>query len=182
MRSSYNKTDITYGELIQSITQITNPKKIVEIGILDGYSLKSFIQSANITTEICAYDLFDDFNGNHSDKNTLIEKFKDFSNVKIKYGDFYKLHNLINNVDILHIDIANNGDVFEFVINNYFNLLSPNGIILFEGGRIDRDNVEWMIKYDKPKINPIIEKYQALNFDIKIYGTFPSITIITNKK
>lgn len=182
MRSSYNKKDISYGELIQALTKISNPKKIVEIGILDGYSLDSFIKSSSNTTEIYAYDLFEEFNGNHSDKDKLIENFKEFQNVKIDYGDFYKLHNLIHSVDILHIDIANNGDVLEFVINNYLQLLSPNGIIIFEGGSKDRDNVEWMVKYNKPKINPVIEKYLNKNFDIEIYGTFPSITIIKNKK
>jgi hypothetical protein len=181
MRSSYNKKDITYGELIQSITRLTNPKKIVEIGILDGYSLESFVKSSTDVTEIYAYDLFEEFNGNHSDKDKLLERFNRFSNVKIEYGDFYKLHNFIHNVDILHIDIANNGDVFEFVMNNYLQSLSPNGIIIFEGGSNDRDSVEWMIKYNKPKINPVIEKYQNKNFDIQIYGIFPSITIIKNK-
>jgi len=112
MRSSYNKSDITYGELIQSITRTISPKKIVEIGILDGYSLESFINSCNANTEIIAYDLFDEFNGNHSNKDVIDEKFSKFSNVKIGYGDFYEVYKNINNIDIIHIDIANNGYVF----------------------------------------------------------------------
>ena len=39
---------------------------------------------------------------------------KDSKNIKIEYGDFYKLHKNINNFDLIHIDIANNGDVIEY--------------------------------------------------------------------
>lgn len=178
MQSSYNKIDITYGELIQTITKSINPKKIVEIGILDGYSLYSFVKSARFDTEILAYDIFDEFNGNHSFKDKICEKFNQFSNVKINYGDFYKLHHTLNEIDILHVDIANNGDVLEYVIKNYLELMTHNGIILFEGGSKERDNVEWMSKYNKPLISPVVEKYINQNMNIQVIGNFPSITII----
>jgi len=54
---------------------------------------------------------------------------------------------------------------------------------LIEGGSIERDNIEWMKKYNCPPIreeidtNPIISKYY-------IYGTyfeFPSITVMLRK-
>jgi len=38
--------------------------------------------------------------------------------------------------------------------------------------------VEWMNKYNKSKIQPIIKKYEN-NFRIKNIGIFPSLTIIT---
>lgn len=178
MRSSYNKIDITYGELLESITKTLCPNKIVEIGILDGYSLESFVKSSSNDTQIFAYDLFDDFNGNHSNKDEMINKFKNANNVTIEYGDFYKLHDLIDNVDILHVDIANNGDVFQYVIDYYLPKMSKNGIVIFEGGSIDRDNVEWMNKYKKPKINDVIQKYIENGYNISIYGNFPSLTVI----
>ena len=177
MRTSYNKKDMTYGEFIQSIVQIANPSKIVEIGILDGYSLESFAIAAN-NAKILAYDIFDDFVGNHSNETTLKQKFDGFKNVKISYGDFYKLHDSINDADIIHIDIANNGDVFEHTMLNYYPKMKLGGIIMFEGGSNDRDNVEWMNKYQKNKINPVIQKYVANGYNIKIYGSFPSITVV----
>ena len=54
--------------------------------------------------------------------------------------------------------------------------MSENGIMIMEGGSEQRDNVEWMIKYNKPKIQPVIKKY-----GLNVVGTFPSITIIKNK-
>ena len=78
MRTSYNNINLTYGDLLNSITLVKNPKKIVEIGILDGYSLECFTKNSNKDTQIYAYDLFENFNGNHSNKNELIEKFSKY--------------------------------------------------------------------------------------------------------
>lgn len=179
IRSSYLQNDLNYGELITCITKCTSPKKIVEIGILDGYSLTNFIGGSGNETKIYAYDIFDNFNGNHANKEFIINKFSKNDNVVIDDGDFYKLHEIIDNdIDILHIDIANDGDVFEFVINNYYKKMSKNGIIIFEGGNIKRDNVEWMNKYNKTKINPIIQKFKQEGYDINVFGTFPSLTLI----
>lgn len=171
MNSSYKK-EITYGHLLDGITYGINPKLIVEIGILDGYSLKHFINGSSKETIIKAYDIFEDFNGNHANKDKLIERFKEHKNVSIEYGDFYKLYDTLEEIDILHIDIANNGDVYEFAMKNYLPKLSKNGIIILEGGSEERDNVEWMIKYNKPKIQTIVKKY-----NMKVIGTFPSISL-----
>jgi len=34
--------------------------------------------------------------------------------------------------------------------------MKKGGVILLEGGSLERDNTEWMVKYNKPKIRPII--------------------------
>ena len=171
MNSSYtNKID--FGTLIEGITAAVNPSHIVEVGILEGFSLEHFRRGSRADTTIQAYDIFQEFNGNHADKETLEERFSRYPNVTIEYGDFYKLHEQIENVDIIHIDIANNGDVFEYAVQHYLPKLSEKGIMLLEGGSQERDNVEWMAKYSKPKIQPVVEKY-----GLKVIGTFPSITI-----
>jgi len=145
----------------------------VEIGILEGFSLEHFRRGSRADTTIQAYDIFQEFNGKHADKDTLEEQFSEYPNVTIEYGDFYTLHEQVENVDIIHIDIANNGAVFEYAMQHYLPRLSENGIMLLEGGSQERDNVEWMAKYSKPKIQPVVEKYR-----LKVIGTFPSITVI----
>ena len=176
MMSSY-KNNLNYGDLLESITFIQKPKSILEIGILDGFSLKCFADNSDKNTKIESYDIFDEFVGNSANKEQLIEKFKEYNNVNIQYGDFYKLHMLDNKYDIIHIDIANNGDVYEFAINNYLQKLNTNGLLILEGGSNERDNIEWMIKYKKPKIQSILEKYKD-KLDIKTIGEIPSITFI----
>ena len=182
MKSSYNNT-INYCELIAGITFIQNPKSIVEFGILEGASLKTFINNTSRSCNIVAYDIFDKFNGNGSNKDELDKTFSKYSNVSISYGDFYKQYKNIQDksVDILHIDIANNGDVIEFIFENYISKLSKNGIIIFEGGSQKRDQVEWMDKYNKPKLAPVLEKYKS-KYSIKTIGDFPSLTIVRNNK
>jgi protein-L-isoaspartate O-methyltransferase len=183
MRSSYKSQDITYSEMIKIVTQLTNPTNILEIGILDGFSLQTFINSTTSNTNINAFDLFDDFNGNHSNKDELHIQFNNYKNVKIAHGDFYKIHTqLESKYDIIHIDIANTGETLDFVIENYIEHLTENGIIIFEGGSQKRDNVDWMLKYNKKPIYQTILKYKEQGLNIQTYGVFPSISVITNKR
>ncbi len=174
MRSSY-KNNLTYKELLESIVFLKNPKKIIEFGILDGFSLEVFSKKEDCKIE--AYDIFEEFNGNGSDRK-LIDKFKHINNVTIEYGDFYKKFIDIedSSTDIIHIDIANNGDVYQFALEKYFSKLTEKGILILEGGSKVRDEVEWMNKYNKRKINPYLK---SLNLKWKIIGDFPSITLIS---
>ena len=181
IRTSYNLNDLNYGDLIACLTTIIKPKKIVEIGILDGFSLKKFVNYSSEETKVYAYDLFEEFNGNHSNKDFVTNIFKQNKNVIIEQGNFYDLYKNLddNDIDILHIDIANNGDVLDYVMQNYFNKIKKSGVIIFEGGSNERDNIEWMIKYNNPNINEIINKYIEKGHNIKTFGILPSITLIT---
>jgi len=181
IRTSYISNDLTYGDFIASLTTIIKPKKIVEIGILDGFSLNKFVNYSSEETKIYAYDLFEAFNGNHSNQEYVTNTFKQNKNVIIEEGNFYDLYKNLddNDIDILHIDIANNGHVLDYVMQNYFNKIKKSGVIIFEGGSNERDNIEWMIKYNKPKINKIINKYIEKGYNIKTFGILPSITLIT---
>jgi predicted O-methyltransferase YrrM len=181
MNSSYKNKDIDYGELLEAITLSQRPKSIIEIGILDGYSLQHFVNSTNSDkTQICAYDIFDEFNGNHAKEAELKERFKKNTNVTINYGDFYELYKTIDDsIDIIHIDIANTGDIYEFAIQHYLPKLSPSGIMLLEGGSKQRDEIEWMNKYNKSKIVPVLQKYSERDYTIKTFGAHPSLTMIS---
>ena len=177
MKSSYLCNDLNYGDIINASLFNLNPKLIVEFGILQGFSLKIFAENFP-NADIRAYDIFDKFNGNSADKN-IIELFREYKNVKIDYGDFYEKYKEMRDIDILHVDIANNGDVLEFVIENYLPNMSKNGLIIFEGGSKERDEVEWMNKFNKKKINPVIEKLKnRLDIKIRTIGQFPSITFL----
>ena len=178
MQESSYQNKIDFGEILQTITFIKNPNVIVEFGILNGFSLRKFIQNSRSDTQITAYDIFEDFNGNHSERS-IISEFENINNLVIDYGNFYEKWKTIadNSIDILHIDIANNGYVYEFVFSHYISKMKPSGLVLLEGGSEERDNVPWMKKYNKPKMIPVIKKYQS-KYDIKVLGSFPSMTII----
>lgn len=174
MRSSYNNS-LSYCELLRVIVHLENPRNIVEFGILDGASLLEFASSG---ARVKAYDIFENFQGNHAKREDLAEKFKNFSNVEIDHGDFYKKYEDLNDgsIDILHVDIANNGDVYRFCFEHYLKKLRDGGLLILEGGSAERDNVEWMNKYAKPKMAPVLSEYSQLR-PITV-GKVPSITFI----
>jgi hypothetical protein len=172
MKSSY-QNPIDYGDVIQSITYVQRPRYIVEIGILEGYSLQKLIQGSDPTTKIEAYDIFDEFNGNSANFESLQSTFESYPNVTINYGDFYKLHETLDNIDLLHVDIANNRDVYEFVNKYYVPKLSNRGIVILEGGSETRDQVSWMKQYGKPPMNPYVKQKK-----LKVIGDMPSLTLI----
>lgn len=176
MKSSY-KNEINYGLLFQQLCFMTEPKRIIEIGILEGFSLKQFCNICSKDCKIHAYDIFDKFNGNRANYKNIIEMFKEQENITIEYGDFYDVHEKLseNTVDIIHIDIANNGDVYKYAIENYLPKLTKNGIMILEGGSVERDNIEWMNKYNKPKINTYLK---SLDLSYITLGKIPSLTLI----
>jgi predicted O-methyltransferase YrrM len=181
MSSSYNNaTD--YKDLFETITFVCNPKKVVEFGILNGVSLKCIADTCDTECHIYAYDIFDEFVGNHACKDDIVGEFNQYKNVLIDYGDFYKKHTEIedSSIELLHIDIANDANVYEFAIDNYLSKLSQDGCMVLEGGSCKRDEVYWMVKYNKKTISPYLEQLQQTRKDIRIktIGDFPSITII----
>ena len=119
----------------------------------------------------------DDFPYNAADYNLITEKYSQRSNVNIHKKDFYESVDdyFHDSIDILHIDIANNGDTYDFAIRNY--LPKVKGVMILEGGSEERDNVEWMNKYNKPKIQPVLKKY-ADSVRITVFDDYPSLTLI----
>ena len=182
-KSSYTKSVLNYGHIFQLLVGLYQPKVIVEFGILGGFSLSNFVMagdSMKIKPSITAYDIFDKFNGNHANLE-IHEIFKNNENVKILEGDFFETYRDIpdQSIDILHIDIANDGLIYKFAVENYMRKLSPKGIMILEGGSQERDEVEWMIKYNKPKIQDYLENNLKNGFNYIIMNKFPSVTIIS---
>jgi len=188
LRTSYNKSALDYSDVLKTIiSTLPSLDHIVEFGILDGFSLQCFAENCPPTTSIFGYDIFEDFNGNGANYDDMTKKFEPYSNVHIHRGDFYdtkgwESHN--RPIDLLHVDIANDGDVYKFTIDNYLDLVKVGGVIIFEGGSEERDNVGWMQKYNKTKIKPYIDHLIESREDIRVttLDKFPSVTIVKRLK
>jgi len=181
MRSSYKKNN--YEKIFKLLAFIMKPTKCVEFGILDGYSLRALAEHSPANCNIEAYDIFEEFPGNAADYNNVSDKFKQYENVSIKRGDFYQSHKDFEDgsIDILHIDIANNGDTYKHVAKEYMKKLSKQGICILEGGSEARDDVYWMKEYNKPRIIPALK---SINKEYHVYtiDEEPSMTFIMNKQ
>ena len=185
LKSSYKQNSLNFGHIFQFLVGLQRPKVIVEFGILEGFSLYNFVLAGaemSVPPSITAYDIFDEFIGNHASPE-IKEKFKEHPNVVIKKGDFFEVYKEIPDfsIDILHVDIANDGRVYEFAVNNYMRKLAPKGIMILEGGSKQRDEVAWMKKYEKVKITDFLKRSAELDFDYITMEAFPSVTIIRRK-
>ncbi len=180
MESSYEKNN--FREDFKEIVHSSRAGFIVEFGIGNGYSLKCWLDFSADFCIIHAYDLFDEFKYNHANYQEIKQKFQTRAKVEIRSGNFYKqdLDYNVEEIDILHVDIANDGDVYQFAVENWMSKISKRGAMVLEGGSKDRDEVEWMNKYNKRKINPYLQSI-ADQYHITTIEKFPSITIIRHK-
>lgn len=180
-RSSY-KRPLEYSELFRAAVFLGSPSRIVEFGVLDGYSLQHLAACAPATARIEAFDIFEDFVGNHAHQQQVEELFKDDSRVSIRHGDLFNAHELLKDglpIDILHVDIANDGEVIRYVLDSLMPMMAPTGVIILEGGSQERDNVEWMLKYAKLPMRPLLNEVKdRKSARVCTLGTFPSLTLI----
>ena len=173
IRSSYliNNFEIYF----KNICTEYKPESVLEIGLLDGYSLEAFAKHLPNSSEIIGIDIFENYEFKNAEYKFLIEKFKGYKNVKIKYGNFYDYFLLGKSFDLIHIDISNDAEIFDFAIKNYLPMC--NKALILEGGSKERDEVGWMIKHNKKPISNYLSTLNT-NLNFKVIKDFPSMTII----
>ena len=98
--------------------------------------------------------------------------------VNLKLSDAVGVDKLYNEINILHVDISNNGEILEEIIPHWID--KTRQFIIIEGGSLERDRIEWMIKFNKVPIKRWLEDFSRRRGDIKYFTTepFPSLTII----
>jgi len=180
MKSSYLNNDINYGDFFKQLCFVKNPSYIVEFGILDGFSLKSMQVSTSKNCRIDVFDIFDEFVGNKANLIDIQNKFKDDSRIHINKENFYSSTERFqdNSIDILHVDIANTGDIYDTLVK-LTKKLKDDGILILEGGSKERDEIEWMKKYDKKSLHEMIQRLDM--YENITLGTMPSITFLRKK-
>ena len=193
MRSSYKKNN--YGSVLSSLIIGKRPEVCVELGVLDGYStvhiasaLKFNDKAFGVNGFLYCWDLWDTYEYKHGNKKKvekLISEYKVTPIVQLSQGDGLEAAQMFpqGSVDFLHVDISNTGSTLKKVMDFWSHRMKPFGMIAFEGGSIERDNVEWMTKYDKPSIKDELESNQIIkkDFNYFVMSPFPSMTILQKK-
>lgn len=182
MRSSYIINN--YESFFEGLVRIHDPKLIVECGVLDGYSLISMARGAKKTVRVVGFDLFEDYEFKHGsveaiefeawksnvdDKITLVKK-----DAILAAEDFDD-----ETVDLLHIDISNDGDNLRQMFNVWGRKIKKGGLFVFEGGSEERDSVEWMVKYKKTPIKLFKDYIKLMSWDCITFLPYPSLTVCT---
>jgi len=179
--SSYG--DNNYKFLFYSLVNILKPRKCVELGVLNGYSLFSMAMALrdNGFGEITGYDLFEDYPYRHQKFDIIkcwIKKYGFENQITLKKADAFEASKLFNEIDFLHVDISNNGETLKKIFIQC--AAKVKKVMLFEGGSRERDDVDWMTKYKKPKISNALAYIEAFfpEWSIHVIEPLPSLTIL----
>ena len=191
--SSY--AEIEFGEIFTAMVMAYPPYLAVELGVLHGYStihialgLKRISETEGHSGHLYSYDIFEDFpyrHGKLEDVQALLDRNGISKFVSLEKRDIWGVEEVYEeaSVDLVHIDINNDGDIFNSMIELWTPKLRYGSIILFEGGSEERDNVDWMLKHNRKPIKPALESNELANSQY-IYGTyskFPSLTVLLKK-
>lgn len=177
IESSYRENNL--GQTIYDFIVKEKPKKVIEFGCLYGYSTVAIAMALkhNGFGKLYSHDLFEDYQFKHSTLEKTkqnIAKYNVTEYVEFIKMDFNKWLKNPTDFDVLHLDISNTGDTLlkaEYFLRDQINNGSK---IIFEGGSVERDNIEWMKKYDMIPMNnikPLVE-YKIIN------EAFPSLSVI----
>lgn len=165
------------------------PHTVVELGTYEGFAtywMGSALKCRGFG-KLYSYDLWDEYPYTHCEKSIAernLVGLKDF--VELRKKDAWKAHEDFedNSVDVLYVDISNDGNTYKEFLFNWYPKLKQDAIVLFEGGTIARDNVEWMIKYNKKSIVETLrtDSWILSHFNFGTMGSFPGLTIFTKKE
>jgi len=76
---------------------------------------------------------------------------------------------------MMHVDVSNKGGTIERLYDAVKDKIDEGSIVLFEGGSEERDNVEWMVKYNQKRFRDIEVPYEVID------SRFPSLSIIKKR-
>lgn len=161
------------------------PVLCVELGTYAGFSAywTALALKHNGQGSLYCYDLWEDYQYNKVDMKVAQKNLLGLP-VSLYKGDVFKVHKDYDNgqVDYLNIDVSNDGDKLRYFLNKWYHKLSPHALVTFEGGTEQRDNVDWMKDYGKPKIRKSLgDKLVNSLYRFNVISFFPGITILEKK-
>lgn len=191
MRSSYIQNN--YGNVFKALILAHLPSLVIECGVLDGYSTLNIAHALRhnrinrgIESTFFAYDLWENYDYKHGDfgevatmlrENGLLNHY-----VNLHYGDVFEVHTNFqeNSVDLLFLDISNDGDIINRIVKLWDSKIKNRGIIIAEGGSKERDKIEWMLKYNKKSIREAIITNKIITEKYKwfLFEEFPSVSLL----
>ena len=176
--SSYEENN--YGELFYSLVRIYQPEKVVELGTKAGFSAYHIARGlkANGHGSLDCYDLWE----HEAMYEMACKNLKGLEKiVKVNRHDAIGVDINYKSIDILHVDLGNEGGILEKIIPLWID--KTRQLIIIEGGSIERDKRSWMINLGKTPIRSWLEEFSRLRTDIEYFtfDPFPSVTIIRKK-
>ena len=178
--------DHLYDQLFYGIVLGLRPEICVELGTLSGYSaycMATALKDLGYGTLDC-YDLWESYPYNHVPMSEARRNLKGLPvNLHKEDCGLVYAHYLTGTVDLLFVDISNDGYVYEKILSDWYEKLSDKAIVIMEGGANSRDKVGWMKDYKKIPIRKALSsRFITQHYDYVVWDYFPGITILRKKK
>jgi predicted O-methyltransferase YrrM len=180
-KSSYEQNN--YDSLFYGLIRSLKPKIIVELGTKNGFSAYHMSRALkdNGIGQIHCYDLWEKY-PYHSctlaEAKENLKEFVDAGIAKLELKDAVEVQKDYDFIDVLHVDLSNKGEILEEVIPPW--LLKVKSLIILEGGSAERDNVDWIKKFNKQPIREWLRK-NSDKFQIIVLEPFPGLTLLQPK-
>lgn len=180
--SSYEKNN--YGDLFYALMRVYQPRKVVELGTKAGYSAYYMARGlkANGKGKLDCYDLWEKYPFRSVPKSVAEKNLKKFKNIiSLKQQDAIGVEKKYKTIDILHVDISNDGEKLEKIISPWIDKVRQ--LMIIEGGSREHDELDWMVKYEKIPIRKWLEDFSRRRGDIEYFTVEPflSVTLIHKK-
>ncbi len=180
--SSYEQNN--YGELFYALMRVYQPEKVVELGTKAGYSAYHIARGlrANGKGTLDCYDLWEKYEFNSVPKSVAQENLKEFKDiVSLTLRDAIGVDQEYKQIDILHVDLSNEGGILDSVIPHWIDKVRQ--LIIIEGGSAEHDRLDWMIQYKKMSMVKWLADFSRTRGDIEYFTIEPflSITLLRKK-
>lgn len=177
-KSSYETHN--YGEIFYALMRVYRPKKVVELGTKAGYSAYHMARGMreNGKGSLDCYDLWDQYPFNSVPDSEVATNLQDFTDIlQLHKADAQVVAALYESVDVLHVDLSNDGALLNKILPAWISKVRQ--LIIIEGGSFERDSIDWMKKFHKEPIAPWLKTFCAQHkMEFVTIDPFPSITLI----
>lgn len=160
--SSYEKNN--YGELFYSLIRVYQPEKVVELGTKAGYSAYHMARGlkANGRGTLDCYDLWESYVESYGfdyiSKSVAEENLKEFKHIiSLRLNDAIGVDKGYKMIDILHVDLDNEGGILEKVVPAWID--KTRQLIIIEGGSLERDEADVATNYKKMPVAQWLEDF-----------------------
>lgn len=177
--------DRMYGFFFYGLVRGLKPDRCVELGTYAGFSAYwiSLALKHNAFGQLDCYDLWGKYPYNHVEMEVAQKNLEGLPvNLHQEDASLVYAHYKPLMVDLLMVDLSNDGFTYRKILDDWYSKLSPGAIVLMEGGTEERDKVSWMIEYKKEPIKKVLkddlitERYNFITLT-----PFPGLTIFTKR-
>lgn len=177
-KSSYEEHN--YGDIFYALMRVYQPESVVELGTKAGYSAYHMARGLreNNKGALDCYDLWENYPFNSVPESEVTFNLKEFSDiVKLHNTNALDISKLHESIDVLHVDLSNDGALLNSVLPAWIPKVTQ--LIIIEGGSPERDSVDWMRKYNKEPIAPWLKTFCSEHkLEYVTIDPFPSISLI----